>query len=405
MGENNYLKCINIALVGDPGSGKTFIMESLARFFYENYNPIISNRYRLIKLSDNGIGFTIKNRKIKIQDQWINNSPYMVSPSSLCGDVESKIHNPPTNQTQLSTSGIPEVYASVIMDGKKESFFITFYNIPGEAFNPFFERLHQDLPPTTTPFTIICKKHVHITDTYWEHNPVESNFESWDAFENEVSKILRDHQLIRDQNFNTKMNNLKRFFLSFLYCCYATDLIYCRSGNSNDTRQLSPADIAQMKNFGDKNYYRVITKIDEYLNSELPNLRHFEHFEEFYSNMIKDFQNSTLGNAQVLDTSRINQLSTLLEEAHGGDMFSENANYLDFVASCCLYYDEKRGSRFIPLETGRWNRERNSKRRSIGVRELLSTILYNNDIPIDDLGNLKITDELLKHLYYKAKTF
>jgi hypothetical protein len=203
------------------------------------------------------------------------------------------------------------------------------------------------------------------------------------------------------------METYRAGFLSFLYCCYCSNLIFCSDDYRRPNQQnLSTLKIGQIMNFNNssKHLYHVLTKIDRFLRPEQPDIKTLRNFEEFYNKLTDAFENRRFTDGKIFDLSRAPELTDVLNRTFGGMFYkSRHQEYQEFAVSCCLYYDENSGGNFVNLEPENWDENSNEKRRSIGVRELLSTILYNNGIPIDKLGNLTIGDEGLKKRYYDHK--
>ena len=105
---------------------------------------------------------------------------------------------------------------------------------------------------------------------------------------------------------------------------------------------------------------------------------------------------------EILNNAYLEYLNKIGSE----NLFNKKSDVKDFFASTC--YDCNK-VKFVNLDNSNWefttndfstNKSIDNHRFSVGVRQLISTIFYNNDIEPHSMGNLNIEDEFLRDLYY-----
>ena len=184
-------KLINVAVIGNPKSGKTFVIDAIVRILNQidkihKSDRIISNK----EVSTNkDLAKILKDYKIinELNDS-ISNSDLIHNLNFLSQDIVSaNIHNP----DKIKTPNGNNLFWTELILKNNESHthagILTFMNIPGEAFKFLFDAIDGDNnPQLKTPSTLLneikCKN-------FFKYGFEENNSILWDTFEKSYKKL------------------------------------------------------------------------------------------------------------------------------------------------------------------------------------------------------------------------
>ena len=384
-------KLINVAVIGNPKSGKTFVIDAIVRILNQidkihKSDRIISNK----EVSTNkDLAKILKDYKIinELNDS-ISNSDLINNLNFLSQDIVSaNIHNP----DKIKTPNGNNLFWTELILKNNESHthagILTFMNIPGEAFKFLFDAIDGDNnPQLKTPSTLLneikCKN-------FFKYGFEENNSILWDTFEKSYKKLFTKFD---NQENITKLNDLKKYFYSWIYTKYATDIICCNQipdlKTDIVTNNISTEELRNLSK--DANFYYTITKSDEYFD-QLVDAKTNDDLDKFYISCFKKLE----------EQSNKDDYCKFFNETFSGAFRDKSKDsYYKYLISSCIYHNPNENFTFRKLTKDSWTKASNGNRISLGVKQLISTIFYNNKFSVDELGNLVIYDEFLRNMYY-----